>query len=492
MKNKTFTQPIKLLACVLMFLSGISQAAEFIVQTDLDTGGGQVISEISPDVFTIDTLRSAVEQANDENNFSGPDLIRFDENITTTNPGSSTVIILNLVGDQFEYQTQTSDSALAIDSAITIQGTLPDSQVPAIKLEADGLRHFQINQGGRLRLYDLTLSDGETPLNSSGRGGAVVVDSNGKLETKNTAFSFNDAVNGGALAFQSGALDSLIQNSTFSFNQASDDNPGTSDLGQGGAIFADTGTHIVTIENTVFSFNIADAHGGALYMDRPFEVLSSELDRNQADRNGGAVYASEQSNFTLRNTLFFDNLCQWRGGALYTRSNTMDASLIFNSTVAENNAGFDLLRESFDNPLRGISSAGGGIYSSIGDNLIMHNSIVAKNREVGVPDDISAELLESSSFNLFGVDGTVFGVSDNTNGNIIGTVSEPIDPRLKINVLLQPTGLLSDSPAINSGSNAQVTIAGLDTDINGVDRIIGTAVDRGAFETDVLFYNGFN
>ena len=107
-------------------------------------------------------------------------------------------------------------------------------------------------------------------------------------------------------------------------------------------------------------------------------------------------------------------------------------------------------------------------------------------------DDISANIDEDSSYNLIGVGGpSLIGVINQNNGNLIGTLSEPIDPRLSFNELLQVDGLKSDSPAINSGSDVQVAAAGLDTDIDGSDRIIGAAVDRGAFETDVFFYNGF-
>ena len=52
-------------------------------------------------------------------------------------------------------------------------------------------------------------------------------------------------------------------------------------------------------------------------------------------------------------------------------------------------------------------------------------------------------------------------------------------------------GLEPNSPAVNSGNNSQAIAAGLIYDIEGNDRIIGSAVDRGAFETDIIFINGF-
>lgn len=476
----------KLISVVITWMLCSSlHAAEFVVQTDLDLGGGTVIAEISPDVYTIQTLRSAVEQANDEINFPGPDIIRFDENISTVNPGSGTTIILGLVGDQFNYQTQSSNSALGIDSTITIQGTLPGAPEPEITIETLSLRHFQVNDGGKLRLYDLTLSDGETPINSAGRGGAVVVDSNGQLQVKNTTFFMNAAVNGGALAFQSGALDALIENSSFLFNTASDNNSGTLDLGLGGAVFIDSGLHTITIENSSFSQNYADAHGGAIYTSQSVVIDSSKLERNDADHNGGALYVSSLGSATINNVLFYDNIADMRGGALYTNSQDTDSIVMVNSTMAKNDAGFDVV-------FRGAQTAGGGIYSVIDNNILLHNNIIADNHEAGSDDDISADLDEASSYNLIGLNnGSLFGVTDQDNGNLVGTIAEPIDPRLKISQLLTVVGLESDSPAVNSGNDAQAIAAGLVYDLAGNDRIVGPAVDRGAFETDIIFYNGF-
>lgn len=469
-----------------MILINTSQAAEFVVQTDLDLSGGTTTGQISPGVYTIQTLRSAVEQANDEINFPGPDLIRFDENITTVNPGPNTTIILGLVGDQFNYQTQSSPSALGIDSSITIQGTLPGAPEPDITIEALGLRHFQINDGGKLRLYDLTLSDGETPLNSAGRGGAVVVDNNGQLQINNSTFFMNQAVNGGALAFQSGALDGLIENSQFIFNEASDNNSGTLDLGLGGAIFSEAGLNTVTIENSAFSQNYADAHGGAIYTDQAVVIKNTRLDYNDADNNGGALYVLTQGSAAISNSVFYENQAINRGGALYAISFAPDSVVMVNSTLAKNEAGLNV-------SLLGAQTAGGAIYSNMNNNLLLHNNIVADNHDAGMDDDISADLNEASSYNLIGLNsGSLFGVVNQDNGNLIGTVSEPIDARLKLNQLFTAViGLESDSPAVNSGNNTQVIAAGLIYDIEGNDRIIGPAVDRGAFETDILFYDDF-
>lgn len=464
-------------------------AAEFVVQTDLDSGGGQIINEINPNVFTIDTLRSAVEQANDEVSFPGPDTIRFDENIVTVNISNTyTKIILSLVGDQFDFQNQSSDSALGIDSVITIQGTPAGVTELPIQLDADGLRHFQVNGGGKLRLQDLFLINGETPLNSAGRGGSVVVSDNGQLEISGCDFRFNDAVNGGAIAFQQDALDGLIENSSLNFNGASDENTGTSNLGLGGAIYTDSGTNSLIIRNASFLLNNADASGGAVYINRPFEILNSTFSDNNATGNGGALNVGSQAQFTISNTVFYDNLCQLRGGAIYIGSSLPNTGVIFNSTLAQNKAGFDLISPG----IRGGLTAGAGIYSPIAFNLLMHNNIVANNQDTGTLDDVTAELMAASSFNLLGVDGEVTGISHNTNGNLIGTSIQPINPGLKLNsIFTAVVGLESNSPAVNSGSNAQVIVAGLNEDILGNDRIISTTVDRGAFESDVFFYTGF-
>jgi hypothetical protein len=283
-------------------------------------------------------------------------------------------------------------------------------------------------------------------------------------------------------------LDGLIENSKFFFNDASDENPGTDQLGSGGAIYTDLGANSIVIENSYFSSNDADANGGAIYVNRPFVILNSKFEYNDATLNGGGLYIDEEGEFTLSNSLLFDNVSQLRGGAIYTTSTTMEASQIFNSTLTKNKAGFGIISR----VEQGVLTAGGGIYSAFSGNLVIHNNIVAKNEDTGMPDDVAAQVLSSSGFNLIGVDGQISGVTHNSNGNLIGTVALPIDPGLKLNqILTSVIGLESSSPAINSGSDAQVIVAGLSTDIDGNDRIIGSAVDRGAHETDVFFYNGF-
>ena len=128
---------------------------------------------------------------------------------------------------------------------------------------------------------------------------------------------------------------------------------------------------------------------------------------------------------------------------------------------------------------------GGGTYNHYA--IMLTNSIVAGNLPNPNMFDVSGALTPSSAFNLIGVGEGMTGISDSTNGNQVGTVATPIDPRLGP---LQDNGgptktmaLLPGSSAINTGSNAL-----LPTDLvndqrgSGFPRIVGDLVDIGAFE----------
>ncbi len=474
----------------LLIASYSSYSAKFVVLTKLDSGGGSIIDEISPEVFTIDTLRSAIEQAENETLFPGGDTITFDIPITPTH----STIILSQVGDTFDILSQTSNSAFGINSTITINGDIPNIAFNT-QLAVTGsveLRHFQVNAGGKLKLQNIKLQGGQTPLNSAGRGGAIVVQNNAKLEVYDSTFSLNDAVNGGAISFQSGAKASAIYRSKFSFNKSSDEIAATEN-GAGGAIFTENTSEILTIEGTSFYDNAADANGGALYIDGLVNISRSSIYSNSSDLNGGGVYIDTFGSTTITNSLIYDNLSQLYGGGLYIDS-TNQMTKIISSTIVDNHSGGQLTKL-IRNAHKGTipATSGGGIFSYFEDTFIMHNSIVAENKDTGVDNDIEASVNNQSSYNLIGVDVSTVGITDGNNGNIIGTAFSPIDPLIEYGVLFDVIGIKSNSPAVNTGSNSIVIVENITTDYrgDGYDRIVGSATDIGAYELDLIFYNGF-
>jgi len=74
-------------------------------------------------VFEIDTLRSAIEQADDEITFPGADTISFADSVFT---GGEADINLNIIGDSFVFGG-TSNSAFGINSEISVVGPKNDT-----------------------------------------------------------------------------------------------------------------------------------------------------------------------------------------------------------------------------------------------------------------------------------------------------------------------------------------------------------------------------
>lgn len=144
---------------------------------------------------------------------------------------------------------------------------------------------------------------------------------------------------------------------------------------------------------------------------------------------------------------------------------------------------------------------GGGIYirsqydydgNPIEPNVVITSSIIAGNRVrelAASPEEIDIRIrTEGTTFtsggnNLIGVGGNT-GFTDGVNGDLVGTADNPIDPQL---TPLQDNGgntqtqaLLSDSPAIDTGSNPN----DLEFDQRGAgfDRVVGSSADIGAVE----------
>ena len=126
-----------------------------------------------------------------------------------------------------------------------------------------------------------------------------------------------------------------------------------------------------------------------------------------------------------------------------------------------------------------MASSGGGIFASASAAVLINNSIVARNGETALARgrDVYGTV-QSQGYNLI-------GASNDSSGwiasDILGTASDPVDPRLGA---LQDNGgatftqaLLPDSPAIAAGDPALLGTY----DQRGVLR--QGAVDIGAFET---------
>ncbi len=474
-----------------------ANAATFIVTTTGDTGGGMA-TEVEPGIFTVNTLRSAVQLANNETAFPGPDQIVFADDPFEQGP---TTIELNLVGDRYEFFGDSSNSALGINSDITIAGPRSAS----LTLSAGNLRHLQVNNG-RLTLSRLTLTDGITPLNLAGEGGAIVVIGNGSLAVSDTLFEGNRARNGGAIHFGKASSNpaSTITNVVFANNTA---DQGSTSSGSGGAIEFDEGA--VVIRQSSFDSNFASSSGGAVFVttNDPVVIESSTFTANSGS-SGGAISANNSGVLTLHNSTVSNNTARFDGGGIELRTEPGEGTnAIVNTTITGNVAdtSSEISRARFRGDEIDFPSSGGGLIVDAADTLVLHNTLITDNHEFTdtgelVPDDIAAAPLVESSNNLFSVADSLLQFSDGVNGNQIGTQAAPIDALL---LPLADNGgptlthqLSADSPAIDAGNDARANEQGPRTDQRLFERFVGT-VDIGAVEfgatdiSDVLFADSF-
>ena len=236
-------------------------------------------------------------------------------------------------------------------------------------------------------------------------------------------------------------------------------------------LFVKTGEGDVEFRGFTFTNGKAtdeNKNGGAFELrEGSLSLVDSVVANNYAARDGGAVYQTGDSVFFAVNTVFHGNEAKRYGGAVATDAGKV---YIYNSTIALNNAGIY-----------------GGVYSE--DGLVtLANSIVAQNG--GAQNvDVRAQNLEATTNLIGGMDAwrTVAGL----NGNVVGTILAPTDPRF---VSTDPTSedflrLSADSPAINSGSNVYAfgpDGVRLKFDLDGGERVVGSVVDMGAFESQYL------
>lgn len=185
------------------------------------------------------------------------------------------------------------------------------------------------------------------------------------------------------------------------------------------------------IRNCIFTANFALAYGGAVFNQWPTATP------------------------TFINCVFSGNQAQW-GGAIYNES---AQTRVFNSTFSSNE----------------VANTGGAIYSYGQALATVRNSVVWGNTNgiTTAPIDNSTPIEVTHSI----VEG---------QGVYIGTGNLNVNPLFvrQAAVGLGQLGdirLLACSPGINSGSNSSVP-AGITTDVRGVGRFTGTAVDRGAYE----------
>ncbi|WP_138504255.1 DUF4347 domain-containing protein [Nostoc sp. PA-18-2419] len=353
---------------------------------------------------------------------------------------------LTIVGTGASKLTISGNNASGV---FEITGTGTDVSIDGLKIaNADNVIYGSIllNSNASLNLTNSTVLD------SQGAVGGIF--NRGNLSLTNTTVSGNQGSLLGGGIFNTGTLS--LTNSTISNNTANTSYIST----YGGGIF-NTGT--LKITNSTISNNSIDARGLERGGPAPINTY------------GGGIYNSGTADIT--NSTVFGNFSNYNGGGIF---NTGTLTLT-NDTITNNKA--DAIFE---------NGNGGGVFNDSKGTVVVGNTIVAGNSAVNAPDspDVFGSFTDAGN-NLIGNN---TGSTGFTTSTLVGTSSNPIDPKLG---QLQDNGgptltqdLLTGSPAINAGNNALIP-AGVTTDQrgSGFNRISGGKVDIGA---DELQSDGLN
>jgi hypothetical protein len=194
--------------------------------------------------------------------------------------------------------------------------------------------------------------------------------------------------------------------------------------------------------------------GGAIINNGTLTIVNSTLTGNAAANDGGAISSTASAtNLTLVNTTISGNTAAGSGGGIIVLGGTGTST---NNTITNNKADSD------NNSL----GDGGGIRVQAG-TVTLKNTIVAGNfNEDGVTDaadDITGTVDASSSFNLIGTGGSG-GLTNGVNNNQVGVASPGLGSLADNGGKTQTHALLAGSPAIESGSNANLPTDTFDLD----------------------------
>ncbi len=340
------------------------------------------------------------------------------------NDGTSVVVI---TGSSIRNNTA-GGAAGAIDN--DTNGTLTIS-TSNISDNTTGTNGGAIDNGGTLTISNSTLSGNTSTDSANGFGGAIQNQASGTLTITNSTLNNNSGVSSGGAIENNGTA--TITDSTLDGNSAAD---------SGGAIDNFGGT--LTIVRSTLSNNSAGASGGAIWTDTALTIQSSTISGNSAGDFGGGIG-------------MFDGTV-----------------VIANSTIANNTA--DANDDNF--------GQGGGIDvgKQGGAGTLTTTSTIYAGNLLGTASPVANDITltngtVSGTNNLVSDAGTAGGLSNGTNGNLVG-----VDAKLGE---LEDNGGPTRTHAIYPGSpafNAGTASGAVANDQRGFARTTGSSPDIGAYE----------
>ena len=414
--------------------------------SDLDWGviGDFNYIEMTSDQLTDAALRDAINQAG----------------ATPEND----LIVVRTTASQNKITLDGSELGIDINASTFGSVTIVSLGDEKLTIDADQQSRVFSITNSTVGLAGLTITRGFT----ASEGGGIY--NSGTLTVIDCTISVNSAAIGGGI-WSSGVL--TITNSTISENLAGEN---------GGALHSN---NVVTITNCTISENSAAINGGGIYNNSSLIVTNTKITENTAVFGGGVLNNGSESVLTITNCTIVENTASNRAGGL---QNDYGLLTITNSTLSKNTAVYyggaigaiggtsTITNCTITANTAGLS--GGGVYSYSG-TTILNNTIVVEN-----------------SADLYRYSGTIQGHNNLTTftgwseGSADNYLYDP-DLPLFLDTANDDYRLAPGSQAIDKGNNEYVTTL---FDLADNPRIVGTAVDIGAYErcythTEKTFYD---
>lgn len=319
--------------------------------------------------------------------------------------------------------------------------------------------------GARCHLQNCTIEN-NTAMRS---GGGVWVSSTATLSncylTGNSVTAANSS--GGGAFFENRGYDISVAatNCVFEENSCAATLTSTTSTQYGGGAVA-SGQNTI-FEGCYFIVNSCTTNGGAITCSNGNTFNYCEFHLNQA-ASGAAIYGGTSSNLLTSNCLFTNNEATSNGGAIFVSGNSCRA---INCTFASNTA-----------------TNGGAVYGTSGFTLF--NSIVWNNGS-----DTDNQVAGSSSVTCMYT--AIQGVAATGEGNLNVTTEEidfispcsvlgvPTDENDLNEVLTANYNISAISVCKDTGNLGTLYLSGYhfpDIDLNGEERVVGSAIDLGCYE----------
>ena len=321
----------------------------------------------------------------------------------------------------------------------------------------------------------LTITDSTLSYNAANGGGGI--NNDGLLTMTGCTLSHNSATgeNGGGIR-NYGTV--ALSDSTLSRNSAQSN---------GGGIYNNDAT--VTVTHSILLDNSAAFLGGGIHNLGTVGVANSEFSGNSASWGGG-IQQMNSGTLTVTSSVFSNNSASSGGGGINNDGTVTVSNGVFSGNFAGGDGGgirnIHTLTVT-DSTLSGnMANRGGGICSN--SEVTLNNSILAKNAGAEGPDVRIWGTL-SGSHNLLGNGSGQTALVDGTDGNLVGTALNPVDPMFVINPSNGGDGwgddpdtpgidesandnygdlrLWDESPAIDAGDNALLPADTFDLDGDG-------------------------